>query len=101
MNKLSAFEFIHPKLEQFQDTHIYYIKHKSTHQLFLSDRILYMHTIYLLKYDSERDRIVIYHTSSEYCGIEKIEIKKAGSLDNVFELFEWLIPRLTVTLTLA
>lgn len=94
MNQISAFEFINSKLEQFQNTNIYYTKVNSIHKIFLLDTILSLDTIYIFKYDIERDRIVIYYTSNEYSDIKNIEIRKAGSLDNVFELFEWLVSKL-------
>jgi hypothetical protein len=99
MNQISTFEFADPRLHQFRNTHIYYIKHKSTHQLLLLDSVVCFHTIYLFKYDTDRDRIIIYYTTSEYSGICLTEIYKAGTLDNVFELFEWLIPKLMPVLT--
>jgi hypothetical protein len=99
MNQISAFEFIHPDLEQFQKTKIYYLKKKSIHQIFMLDSMFSFHTIYIFKYDVSRDTIVIYHTTSEYSGVHTTEIKKNAILDNVFELFEWLTPKLTTTLT--
>jgi hypothetical protein len=98
MNQVSAFEYVCSDLEQFQNTHVYYSKTRIGHRIFLTNSIVDITSIYILRYDKEKDNIIIFYRTSDYESIYKINIEKSGKLENVFELFEWLVPKL-VTLT--
>lgn len=96
MNKLSAFEYVNTVLERFKNTNVYYTKNKSSHVLFLENTVITLFTIFILKYDEQKDIIIIRYTPYDYCSsIHEVQIKKSETVEHVFELFEWLVPKLT------
>ena len=74
---------------------VYYTRIGDTHFLFLENNVLRLDDIYVFKFNLTSNDIYICYASDNR--IATTRIVKTEKLENIFELFEWLVPKLTFT----